>query len=69
MPIEDLCRKHGFSEASYHLWRSKRGGMIYLKLRPAGHAVNYKRVERLYQEASLQVWRRKRQKVPPKGNS
>jgi hypothetical protein len=35
-------------------------GMIYLKLRQAGHAVNYKRVERLYQEASLQVRRRKR---------
>jgi len=39
--------------------------MIYLKLRQAGHAVNHKRVERLYQEASLQVRRRKRKKVPP----
>lgn len=39
--------------------------MIHLKLRQAGHAVNYKRVERLYQEASLQVRRRKRKKVPP----
>jgi putative transposase len=27
MPIKDLCRKHGFSEASYYLWRSKFGGM------------------------------------------
>lgn len=25
--IKDLCRKHGFSEASYYLWRSKFGGM------------------------------------------
>ncbi len=24
---KDLCRKHGFSEASYYLWRSKFGGM------------------------------------------
>jgi len=40
-------------------------GMIYLKLRQAGQAVNYKRVERLYQEANLQVRRRKRKKVPP----
>lgn len=39
-------------------------GMIYLKLRQAGHAVNYKRVGRLYQEANLQVRRRKRKKVP-----
>jgi len=27
VPIKDLCRKHGFSEASYYLWRSKFGGM------------------------------------------
>jgi putative transposase len=25
--IKDLCRKHGSSEASYYLWRSKFGGM------------------------------------------
>jgi hypothetical protein len=30
-------------------------GMIHLKLRQAGMLVNYKRVERLYQEARLQV--------------
>ena len=30
-------------------------GMIHLKLRQAGWPVNYKRVERLYQEAKLQV--------------
>ncbi|MBK8286774.1 MAG: IS3 family transposase [Ahniella sp.] len=168
MPIKDLCRRHGFSEASYYLWRSKFGGMsvsdakrlkdleaenarlkkllaeqvfendvikdvlrkkgltapakrelvrqmidlglserralravrmsasafryeprpdrnvelrqeivtlahrhkrygvgmIHLKLRQSGVAVNYKRVERLYQDASLQVRRRKRKKVP-----
>jgi putative transposase len=27
MPMKDLCRKHGFSEASFYLWRSKFGGM------------------------------------------
>ena len=25
--VKDLCRRHGFSEASYYLWRSKFGGM------------------------------------------
>jgi putative transposase len=25
--LKDLCRRHGFSEASYYLWRSKYGGM------------------------------------------
>jgi len=27
IPVKELCRKHGFSEASYYLWRSKFGGM------------------------------------------
>ena len=27
LAIKELCRKHGFSEASYYLWRSKFGGM------------------------------------------
>ena len=25
--VKELCRRHGFSEASYYLWRSKFGGM------------------------------------------
>jgi putative transposase len=25
--VKDLCRRHGFSEASYYLWRSRFGGM------------------------------------------
>ena len=25
--VKDLCRRRGFSEASYYLWRSKYGGM------------------------------------------
>jgi putative transposase len=25
--VKDLCRRHGFSEASYYLWKSKFGGM------------------------------------------
>jgi putative transposase len=27
LPIKELCRRHGFSEASYYLWKSKFGGM------------------------------------------
>ena len=27
LPIKQLCRTHGFSEASYYLWRSKFAGM------------------------------------------
>jgi putative transposase len=29
IPVKELCRKHGFSEASYYLWRSKFGGMSF----------------------------------------
>ena len=27
VPVKQLCRKHGYSEASYYLWRSKDGGI------------------------------------------
>ncbi len=27
LPVTERCRQHGFSEASYYLWRSKFGGM------------------------------------------
>ena len=27
VPVKELCRKHGFSDASFYLWRSKFGGM------------------------------------------
>ncbi len=25
--VKDLCRKHGFTEGSYYLWRGKFGGL------------------------------------------
>ena len=27
MAVKDLCRRHGFSDASYYLWRRKYGGL------------------------------------------
>ena len=27
IPVKELCRTHGFSDASYYLWRSKFGSM------------------------------------------
>lgn len=47
-----------------HRHRRYGVGMIHLKLRQKGLVVNHKRVERLYQEAGLQVRCRKRKKVP-----
>ena len=27
IPVKELCRKHGFSDASFYLWRGKFGWM------------------------------------------
>lgn len=27
LPIKEPCRKHGFSEPSYYVWKAKFGGM------------------------------------------
>ncbi|VVE58771.1 transposase [Pandoraea horticolens] len=27
MPVKELCRKHGFSDASFYTWRAKFAGM------------------------------------------
>lgn len=47
-----------------HRHRRYGVGMIHLKLQQKGLVVKYKRVERVYREAGLQVRRRKRKKVP-----
>ena len=43
LPVKDLCRRHGFSEASYYLWRSKFGGMSVLGREAPERAGNRKR--------------------------
>jgi putative transposase len=53
--VKELCRKHGFSEASYYLWRSKFGGMEVsdakrLKLLEAENA----RLKKLLAESMLE---------------
>ena len=27
VPVKELCRKHGFSDASFYKWRGRYGGM------------------------------------------
>ena len=57
VPVKELCRKHGFSEASYYLWRGKFGGMEVsdAKRLKALEAQNAK-LKKLLAEAS---WRRR----------
>ena len=33
VPVAELCRKHGMSDASFYTWRSKYGGMEASDLR------------------------------------
>ncbi len=39
--IKELCRQHGFSEASYYLWRSKFGGMVVSRREATGKIQNH----------------------------
>jgi putative transposase len=55
MAVKELCRKHGFSEASYYTWRNKFGGMDVsdAKRLKALEAEN-SRLKRLLAEAMLE---------------
>ena len=55
VPVKELCRRHGFSEASYYLWRSKFGGMTVSDARrlKALEAENAK-LKKLLAEAMLE---------------
>jgi putative transposase len=48
VPVKDLCRRHGFSEASFYLWRSKFGGM------DVSDAKRLKALEQLLADALLE---------------
>lgn len=55
LAVKELCRRHGFSEASYYLWRSKFGGLSVsdAKRLKALEAENT-RLKRLLAEAMLE---------------
>lgn len=55
MAIKELCHKHGFSEASYYLWRSKFGGMdVSDAKRLKALELETSRLERLLTDAMLE---------------
>ena len=56
LPLKELCRRHGFSEASFYLWRTKFGGMnvsdaMRLKELEAENA----RLKKLLAESMLEI--------------
>jgi putative transposase len=55
VPVKELCRKHGFSEASYYAWRSKFGGMEVSDAKKLkALEVENARLKRLLAEAMLE---------------
>jgi putative transposase len=53
--VKDLCRRHGFSEASYYLWRSKFGGLEVSDVkRLKALELEHARLKRLLAEALLE---------------
>ncbi|SFN67039.1 putative transposase [Formivibrio citricus] len=55
IPVKELCRRHGFSEASDYLWRNKFGGMTVSEARRLKElAAENARLKRMLAEAMLE---------------
>jgi putative transposase len=54
MPIKEIGRKHGFSDASFYKWRSKYGGMDASEAKRLRELENGK-LKRLLAEAHLDI--------------
>ena len=55
MAVKELCRKHGFSEQSYYLWRNKYGGMdVSDAKRLKGLELENSRLKKLLADALLE---------------
>lgn len=54
MPIGELCRKHGVSDASFYLWRKKFGGMSESDLKRLRQLEEEnRRLKHMYAELSI----------------
>lgn len=55
IPVPDLCREHGMSNASFYKWRSKYGGMNASMIADykAMEAEN-KRLKKMFAESQIQ---------------
>jgi putative transposase len=53
--VKDLCRKHRFSDASYHLWRRKFGGISVSDAKPLKEfEIENTRLKKLLADARLE---------------
>jgi putative transposase len=54
VPVPDLCRKHGMSNASFYKWRAKYGGMdVSLMKRLKELEAENARLKKMYAEERL----------------
>ena len=55
VPVPDLCREHGISNATYYNWRSKYGGMdASLMSEMKAMADENRRLKKMYAELAMQ---------------
>lgn len=55
LPVKDVCRKHGVSQATYYKWKSKYGGMEAFDLkRVKGLEAENARLKCLYADIALE---------------
>ena len=56
MAVKELCRKHGFSDASFYKWRAKFGGMDVSEARRLKELESENgKLKRLLAEAHLDI--------------
>jgi len=56
LAVKELCRRHGFSEASFYVWRSKFGGMSVSEVkRLRGLETENARLKKLLAESMLEM--------------
>ena len=55
VPVPDLCREHGISNATFYNWRSKYGGMdASLMSEMKAMADENRRLKKMYAELAIQ---------------
>ena len=55
MPVKEICRKHGISDATYYNWKSKYGGMSasdLKRLKEMEHELS--QLNRMYADMALE---------------
>ena len=56
VPVSELCRKHGMSDASFYKWRAKYGGMAQSQMKRLKELeLENARLKKMYAEEKLKA--------------